>query len=77
MKEGTIYKYLDDVHDTDIGSFKVTNGAYYFVYTSYENTDGLYRDLDDVTVLGLLLSISLSGIYLNKKMKKDNKIIKL
>lgn len=49
--EGTTFKYTDESHSTDIGTFQVQNGAYYYVYTSYDNTDGLYRDFDDVTVV--------------------------
>lgn len=50
--EGTTFKYADEhYYRNDIGTFQVQNGAYYYVYTSYDNTDGLYRDLDDVTVV--------------------------
>lgn len=50
--EGTTFKYADEhYNDNDIGTFQVQNGAYYYVYTSYDNTDGLYRDFDDVTVV--------------------------
>ena len=49
---GTTFKYSDEhYYDNDIGSFSVTDGAYYYVYTTYENSDGLYRDFDDVTVV--------------------------
>lgn len=50
--EGTTFKYADEhYYRNDIGTFQVQNGAYYYVYTSYDNTDGLYRDFDDVTVV--------------------------
>ncbi len=35
----------------DIGSFSVVDGAYYFVYTTYQNLDNKYRDLSDVAVV--------------------------
>ena len=28
----------------------IENGAYYYIYTTYENTDGTYRDLSDVAI---------------------------
>lgn len=50
--EGTSFKYADEhYYQNDIGTFQVQNGVYYYVYTSYDNTDGLYRDFDDVTVV--------------------------
>lgn len=50
--DGTVFTYSDEhYYDNDIGSFKVTDGAYYYVYTTYDNSDGLYRDLSDVTVV--------------------------
>ena len=59
--QGTTYTYNDnDYGRIDIKSFSVTNGAYYFIYTTYQNDDGLYRDLSDVTVVqgknGMLVS---------------------
>lgn len=50
--EGTIFKYSDKHYSgNDIGTFRVQNGAYYYIYTTYDNADGLYCDLDDVTVV--------------------------
>jgi hypothetical protein len=34
----------------DIGSFKVNPGSYYFMYTTLDDADGVYRDIDDVAV---------------------------
>lgn len=49
--EGTMFTYKDNSsYYNDIGSFAVTDGAYYYIYTTYDNTDNLYRDIDDVTV---------------------------
>lgn len=48
---GTSFLYTDEEHQVDIESFTVKDGAYYYVYTSYENSDGLYRNIEDVTVV--------------------------
>ena len=49
---GTTFTYSDEhYYNNDIGSFNVINGAYYFIYTTYQNSDVLYRDLSDVTVV--------------------------
>lgn len=49
--DGVIFKKNDNVsEDIDIGNFEVINGSYYYMYTYYTNTDGLYRNLDDITV---------------------------
>lgn len=36
---------------TDL-AFKSTikNGTYYYVYTTYENSDGMFIDLSDITI---------------------------
>ena len=49
--EGITTSFSDE--KTDYISFEelnIENGAYYYVYTTYENTDGMYRDLSDVTI---------------------------
>ena len=49
--DGTIYKFNDkEYYHIDTSGFNVVNGAYYYIYAYYTNTDGLYRNLDDVTV---------------------------
>ena len=51
VNDGVIFSKNDNVsEDIDIGDFEVVNGAYYYMYTYYTNTDGLYRNLDDITV---------------------------
>ena len=40
----------DNKFEVPISNLEVVNGAYYYVYTDYENSDGLYRDLSDVAV---------------------------
>ena len=59
--DGTTFSYHDEhYYKNDIGSFKVTDGAYYYVYTAYEDKNGMYRNLEDVTVvmgeLGMLVN---------------------
>ena len=50
--EGKTYTYLDsDSFEMDLQDFTVTNGAYYYIYSTYENSDGVYRDLSDVTIV--------------------------
>jgi len=50
--EGKTFKYLDSAsYNVDIGSFDVIDGAYYYVYTTYEDTNGIYRNFDDVIVV--------------------------
>lgn len=55
QNDGTIFTAKEDDFTSDIGvdigSFAVTNGAYYYMYTYYTNKDGMYRNLDDITVV--------------------------
>ena len=34
----------------DVNDFEVIDGAYYYKYVYYTNTDGIYRNLDDITI---------------------------
>ena len=49
---GTIFTAKEDdfINGVDIGDFEVINGSYYYMYTYYTNTNGLYRNLDDIAV---------------------------
>lgn len=50
--EGKTYTHKDyEFSFTDAIDFEVVNGAYYYAYTYYTNTDGVYRNLEDVTVV--------------------------
>jgi len=50
--EGVTYTEKDDkFYEISLNNFKVQNGAYYFLYTTYENEDGLYRDLSDISMV--------------------------
>jgi len=40
----------DFIDGINIGNFEITDGTYYYMYTYYTNTDGLYRNLDDIAV---------------------------
>ncbi len=40
----------DNYYDIKIDKLKVEDGSYYYLYTEYENSDNLYRDLSDVTI---------------------------
>lgn len=60
--EGKTYSYSDSQSfNMDLNDFAVTNGAYYFIYSTYENNDGLYRDLSDVTIV-----MGKSGMLVNE-----------
>lgn len=50
--DGTVFTASknESSYNIDIDEFKVVNGAYYYIYTYYKNTDGLYRNLDDITI---------------------------
>lgn len=49
---GTVITESDsNFYNKSIGDFKVQNGAYYYMYTYYTNTDGVYRNLDDIAVV--------------------------
>jgi len=49
--DGTLYSEIDsDFRDISLKDFKVQNGAYYYIYTTYENSDGMYRDLSDISI---------------------------
>ena len=39
--------YRDDIK---VDKLKIENGAYYYIYTEYENSDNLYRDLSDIAI---------------------------
>jgi LPXTG-motif cell wall-anchored protein len=45
---GTTYKVLDTETGIDLKNLKVTNGSYYYIYTTY--TDSTYRNMEDVTI---------------------------
>ena len=49
--DGTSFSSLDDeFKNIDASSFKVTNGSYYYMYTTINDSNGLYRNLEDITV---------------------------
>lgn len=48
---GTEFIFSDtSYHDVTEFNKTIIEGAYYFVYITYENSDGLYRNLEDVIV---------------------------
>ena len=50
--DGKIISNKDvDFNDIVVNDFNVTNGLYYFVYTTYDNNNGLYRDLSDIALV--------------------------
>lgn len=44
------YTFSDNQTEYDITAFKPDFNAYYYFYVTYENSDGLYRDLSDVYI---------------------------
>lgn len=48
--EGKVFRVADDDNEWNYDLDIVAN-AYYYIYTTYENEDGLYRDLSDVMVV--------------------------
>lgn len=52
-KDGKKYEMSDDVLENkniSISDLNVINGSYYYLYTTYKNSEGLYRDLSDVSI---------------------------
>lgn len=49
--DGTIFNNMGDDNKFDVKNFKVTNDVYYYIYAYYTNTDGLYRNLDDINIV--------------------------
>ena len=53
---GITYEYEDEAHTTDatslaLNGLSVVNGAYYYVYTKYKNSEGLYRDIEGISLV--------------------------
>ena len=48
--DGQTFETNDSNLTTDTSSVAIEPKAYYYVYVTYKNDDGLYRDLSDVTV---------------------------
>jgi len=49
--EGKTYSAIDNsFRSLPLEGLEVQNGAYYYIYTTYENTDGMYRDLSDISI---------------------------
>ncbi len=40
-----------DSYRMSLNGLSVSNGSYYYIYTTYENDNNLYRNLDDITVV--------------------------
>lgn len=49
--DGKIYHIADNVWMFENNGLNIIPNAYYYVYTTYENEDGLYRDLSDIVVV--------------------------
>lgn len=48
--DGETFEISDTKLSVDTSKVVVDANAYYYVYTTYENSDGMYRDLSDVTI---------------------------
>jgi hypothetical protein len=57
---GKTFNYNQGDFDINIDDFEVTNGSYYYIYNTVNDPEGIYRDLDDVTLvmaeLGMLVN---------------------
>jgi len=50
--EGQTWSAIDkEFDDVALNGLEVQDGAYYYIYTTYENEDGMYRDLSDISVV--------------------------
>ena len=50
--DGKTWTYYDyDKYNMSLDGFDVINGAYYYIYTTYTDSDGLYRNLDGVSLV--------------------------
>lgn len=50
--DGKTWTYYDyDKFDMPLDGFNVINGAYYYIYTTYTDSDSLYRNLDGVSLV--------------------------
>lgn len=54
-KEQTALKSWDysdaETYSIPINDFSVTNGVYYYIYTTYTDSDGIYRNLDGISLV--------------------------
>lgn len=71
--KGNIYKYKDRTNPDsypDISSYVVEESKFYYVYNTYENNDGAYRNLDGINVFqgidNCLATVNDWGSYANK-----------
>ena len=49
--DGKVYQLVDNTYVLENTGLDIIPNAYYYIYTSYENENGLYRDLSDIAVV--------------------------
>ena len=74
--EGTKYESdSENYNDIKLGNFNVINGAYYYIYTTYVNEEGLFRDLSDITIVMGEADMLVNDVKWNLDDEKDLKIV--
>lgn len=68
----------DDINCNDLSfqNLNINNGSYYYLYTTYENKDGIYRDLSDISIAQAINGTLSNDINWNFNKSKDDTTIK-